>query len=126
MPKILIIDDDVSIHDLIDEEIECQGYGPENIIHAYCGMEGFEKFVLYSPKFVLLDMRMPGIDGFETYKLIKDNDPDANVMLMTGYAEDMGTHDAIRLGVKGYISKNSENYMSMIVSLIVAILKIGE
>lgn len=127
MSKVLIIDDDLLVHSLLNEEIEYQGFGIENVIHAYNGMEGFEKFVLYKPRFVILDMRMPnGIDGLETYKLIKDNDENANVYLVTGYARDEITHDAIRLGVKGYISKNNANYVKMVVSLIISMLKAEE
>ena len=126
LAKVLIIDDDVGIHRLIDAELIFEGYETKNIIHAYGGMEGVEKFVLYKPKFVLLDMIMPDMDGFETYTLIKDHDCNANVMLMTGYAADVGTHAAISMGINGYISKNNTGYIKLVVNLIIAMLKIEE
>jgi DNA-binding NarL/FixJ family response regulator len=124
--RILIIDDDPAIHRLLDEEIISQGGEIKDIIHACDGMEGLEKFVLYKPKFVILDMRMNGLDGLETLKLIKDSDKNANVYLVTGYGKEYKTYEAIRVGVKGYISKNSPNYIRMIGSLIISMLNFEE
>lgn len=122
MAKVLIIDDDAAVHHLIDDEIKFQGGKVKDIIHAYDGMSGVEKFAINKPKFVILDMRMNGLNGLETYKLIKKDDESANVYLVTGYAQDEITHDAIRSGVKGYISKNNSNYIRMVVSLIISML----
>ncbi len=126
MSKVLIIDDDSYVHSLLDEEIKFQGCGTKDVIHAYSGSEGVEKFAIYKPKFVILDMRMNGMNGLETFKLINNNDENANVYLVTGYAQDAATHDAIRLGVKGYISKNNPNYIRMVVSLIISMLNFEE
>jgi len=121
--KVLVIDDEPGIHRLIDEELFLQGIETENVLHACNGYEGVEKFILFNPVFTLLDMRMPGIDGLETYKLIKDRNPDANVILLTGYARDESTHEAIRIGIRGYISKNNTDYIKMVVSLIIPMLQ---
>jgi DNA-binding NarL/FixJ family response regulator len=126
MAKVLIIDDDSYVHNLLDEEIKFQGGKIKDVIHALNGHEGVEKFILCEPKFVILDMRMNGMNGLETYKLINANDKNANVYLVTGYAQDDITHDAIRLGVKGYISKNNPNYIRMVVSLIISMLNFEE
>ena len=126
MSKVLIIDDDSYVHSLLDEEIKFQGSETKDVIHAYSGSEGVEKFILHKPKFVILDMRMNGMNGLETYKLIRDNNKNASVYLVTGYAQDEITHDAIRLGVKGYISKNNPNYIRMVVSLIISMLNFEE
>lgn len=125
MNKILVIDDDKSIRGLIIEEMEYQRYDISEVIYAFDGNEGVEKYIEFRPKFVFLDMQMPGINGFETFKKIKDFDSDANVFLMAGYGVENETADAIKLGLKGYISKNG-GYITMIASLIIAILKMEE
>ncbi len=122
MNKILVIDDDKSIRGLITEEMKHQRYDISKVIYAFDGNEGMEKYIKFRPEFVFLDMQMPGINGFETFKRIKDFDSDANVFLMTGYGVENETADAIKLGLKGYISKN-DNYIIMVVSLIIAMLK---
>lgn len=125
MNKILVIDDDKSIRDLIIEEMKHQRYDISGVIYAFDGNEGVEKYIKFRPKFVFLDMQMPGTNGFETFKRMKDFDSDVNVFLMTGYGVENETVDAIKLGLKGYISKNG-GYITMIVSLIIAILKMEE
>lgn len=122
MNKILVIDDDESIHELITEEMEFQGFDISEVLHAFNGNDGVEKYMEFRPRFVFLDMRMPGINGFDTFEKIKDFDPSANVFLMAGYGVEDETVDAIKLGLKGYISKN-DNYIIMVVSLIIAMLK---
>ncbi len=67
-------------------------------------------------------MKMPGIDGLETFRRIDDFDNSANVFVVTGYSDDAAA-DAIRLGGKGYISK-SMDYISMMASLVIAFDKV--
>jgi DNA-binding NarL/FixJ family response regulator len=102
MKKILVIDDDVSMTRLLSEELKDHGVDPDAVV---------------------LDMRMPGINGLETFKKIKALDKRAEIFLTTGYAQDNMVEDMIKSGVDGYISKNSDQYIKMVASLIVAILE---
>ena len=119
MNKILIIDDDTSVKMLIIDEIRNKGGNPDVIVCASSGSEGISKYKKIRPVFVFLDIRMPGMDGLETFKSILNFDRNANVFIVTGYPEDSAA-EAIKLGVKGYISKSSY-YVSMIASLVMAI-----
>lgn len=61
-PKILLIDDEANLHELVEEMLHGHGYA---LTHAYSGAEGLELARQGSPDVVILDLMMPGIDGFE-------------------------------------------------------------
>ena len=54
---------------------------------------------------VLLDLRMPGLDGMEVLKAIKDKWPDTEVVIITGYPTIETVKEAVRLGVCDYLAK---------------------
>ena len=124
MNKILVIDDDISLHELITEELECIGIDPDIVVFASNGEDGVEEYKRIDPLCVLLDMRMPGISGLETFNRIKEFDKNANIFLMTGYVQDCDIDDMIKHGLDGYISKDCDNYIKMLSSLIIAILEL--
>lgn len=119
MKKILVIDDDSSVKVLLRDRIRKFGGNPDIVEYACNGEEGIEKYKDIKPAFVFLDMKMPGIDGLETFRRIEDFDDSANVFVVTGYDDDSAAN-AIRLGVNGYISKNID-YISMMASLVIAL-----
>lgn len=122
MNKILVIDDDVSVEVLLRDRIRAFKGDPCIVEYALSGEEGIKKYKRMKPAFVFLDMKMPGIDGLETFRRIDDFDNSANVFVVTGYSDDAAA-DAIRLGAKGYISK-SMDYISMMASLVIAFDKV--
>ena len=119
--KILVIDDDASLQILLTERIRDFGGKPDCVEYAHSGEEGIEKYKDIMPVFTFLDVRMTGISGAETFEMILAFDEDANVFVVSGYA-DSPTTDAIKLGAKGYISKSAD-YISMMASLVVAVEK---
>jgi CheY-like chemotaxis protein len=124
MSQILVIDDDASLPTLISEELILRGIDPDVVVFASSGEEGIEEYKKIAPVCVLLDMRMPGINGVETFERIKEFDNDASVILMTGYAQDNLIENMIKHGVDGYISKSGNHYIQMVGSLIIAILEV--
>ena len=119
--KILVIDDDTSLQILLTERIRDFGGKPDCVEYALSGEEGIEKYKDIMPVFTFLDVRMTGISGAETFEMILAFDEEANVFVVSGYA-DSPTTDAIKLGAKGYISKSAD-YISMMASLVVAVEK---
>ena len=61
MPKILVIDDDVSIAETLELYLTEEGY---DVVTAHTGTEGLNRYVKSSPEVVILDIRLPDIDGF--------------------------------------------------------------
>ncbi len=120
MCDILVIDDDESIQNLICEELRSHGCD-EILEFASDGNEGIEKYRLMRPKYVFLDMKMPGMSGAMVFKHIKMIDQSAVVFLMTGYKYDDEINDLIHEGLDGYIAKQG-NYVKLITNLILSLI----
>jgi len=91
MKKILLVDDEESIQIVYREEFEDEGY---QVISAMDGTIGLEKFKTEDPDLVILDIRMPGINGVEVLRQMKMLKPTVPVILSSAYQEfkrDLGT-----------------------------------
>ncbi len=84
MKKILLVDDEEGIQMLYREELEDEGY---EVISAYTGEEGIQKFNDESPDLVILDIQMPGMNGIETLRQMKMENPKLPVILSSAYNE---------------------------------------
>ncbi len=84
MKKILLVDDEEGIQMLYREELEDDGY---EVISAYTGEEGLEKFKAEAPDLVILDIQMPGMNGIETLRQMKKHNPELPVILSSAYNE---------------------------------------
>ncbi len=82
--KILVVDDEESIHLLYREELEEEGY---QVISAMSGEEGLKLFQEEQPDLVILDINMPGMDGIEVLRQMKQMKPDVPVILSSAYPE---------------------------------------
>ncbi|MEO7318155.1 MAG: response regulator transcription factor [Chthoniobacteraceae bacterium] len=69
------------------------------------GREAVEKFRELHPDVVLMDLRMPEMDGIEATKQIRQISPDAKIIALTSYDGDQDIYKAIEAGVRGYILK---------------------
>lgn len=78
-PKVLIIDDEPDHVELIKLRLEANNY---DVIYAYNGNEGIEKIKKEKPDLVLLDIMMPGIDGYEVSKKIKSDPKTKNLPII--------------------------------------------
>lgn len=89
--KVLVVDDDRQMVKTICDILQLMGYDPRN---AYSGEEAIDKVKNDSPDFVLMDLKMPGINGVEALKIIKGISPGTQVVLMTAYATDEQAKEA--------------------------------
>ncbi len=80
--KILVIDDDPCLLSLIVKILEAEGY--DTVENATNGLEGFEKYKALKPDLVLMDMDMPIMNGYESCRKIKQYNPLAKIILLTG------------------------------------------
>lgn len=103
--KVIIVDDDGLIRDSLklvlglEEDIEVIGT-------AKNGMEAFELCKTDKPDIVLMDIRMPVMDGVLGTKLIKENFRDVKVVVLTTFKDDEYIREAVMNGAEGYILKN--------------------
>ena len=82
--KILVVDDEESIHLLYREELEDEGY---LVISAMNGEDALKLFESEQPDLVILDINMPGMDGIEVLRQMKQLKPNVPVILSSAYPE---------------------------------------
>ncbi|HID97334.1 MAG TPA: response regulator [Thermodesulfobacteriaceae bacterium] len=82
--KILVVDDEESIHLLYREELEEEGY---TVISAMNGEDALNAFNSEQPDLIILDINMPGMDGIEVLRQMKESKPDVPVILSSAYPE---------------------------------------
>jgi DNA-binding response OmpR family regulator len=101
--RILIIDDEEHIRRMIRLTLEAAGY---EVDEASDGAEGIRSYGDGSNwSGVVLDQRMPGMDGLETLRLIKERDANARVVMATAYASIELAVDAMKLGATDFVRK---------------------
>ncbi|MBA2847686.1 response regulator [Thermosulfuriphilus ammonigenes] len=83
-PKILLVDDEESIHVLYREELEEEGY---EVYSALNGEEALKMAEEVDPDLVILDINMPGMDGIEVLRQLKEKKPNRPVILSSAYPE---------------------------------------
>lgn len=103
---VLVVDDEGPNRYSVSKTLQRVGY---MVNEAASGEEALEHINAQEFDVVLTDIRMPGIDGVELLRRIKEQSPDAIVILMTGYAS-LGTAvEALRLGAHDYLIKPSSS-----------------
>lgn len=100
--KILIVDDQYGIRILLQEVLGKEGY---TIFQAPNGVEALEIVRREKPNLVLLDMKIPGMDGLEILRRIRNIEPDTKVIMMTAYGELDLIKEATALGAITHFTK---------------------
>jgi two-component system response regulator (stage 0 sporulation protein F) len=100
--KLLIVDDQNGIRILLMEVFSSEGY---DTFQAANGKLALELVVNESPDLVLLDMKIPGMDGLEILKRIKELNTDIKVIMMTAYGELDMIKEATDLGALMHFTK---------------------
>ncbi|HEX3031666.1 MAG TPA: sigma-54 dependent transcriptional regulator [Bacillota bacterium] len=98
----LIIDDEESMRWILAKALEKEGY---NTLTAATGGEGLAKFNANSPDLVLLDLRLPDMDGVEVLKAVKKEQPQVPVIMITAHGTVETAIEAMKAGAGDYISK---------------------
>jgi signal transduction histidine kinase/CheY-like chemotaxis protein len=96
-PRLLLIDDDASVHTLFDEELSALGY---TIHNAYSGEEGLRAACDHCPDVIILDLMMPGMSGFEVADSLKENPLTANIPILVLTSKDLTNDDRRELQSK--------------------------
>ena len=102
MNKLLIVDDEIEICEFLKSFFEDRDF---KVAIASNGTQALEQVALFHPKVVLLDIQMPGMDGLQVLKKIKDMYPKVKVIMVTAVEAQEKIEEAMRFGADNYITK---------------------
>jgi CheY-like chemotaxis protein len=102
MAKILVIDDEQGIRELLDALLRRKGY---DVVLAESGRKGLELFRRERPDVLVLDLKMPEMDGLTVLRQIRSLDPRMPVIILTGAGTAEAEQQVRALGVTEYVEK---------------------
>lgn len=100
--SILVVDDEEALRTVLSSELEGEGYSVAS------ASDGDEAMTLLEEKafdLVLLDIKMPRVDGFEVLRFIKERFPTTKVIMLTGFADLKNAIESKKLGAEDFVSK---------------------
>lgn len=111
MTKILLVDDEESIRNIMRMTLELDGY---EVSMAEDGVRALELFEKEKPEVVLLDVKLPGMDGIEVLRRIRAVDPDTEVIMITGHGDMEMAVECLRREASNFLTKPiSEELLSL-------------
>src|SRR5882672_1121809 len=106
MPKILVIDDEADMRFAVRMLLERSGH---TVFEADNGDAALSRIDEGVPDLVLLDMRLPGMDGIQILQKIREKQKDLPIIMVTGYGNVELAEQALQLGADHYLSKPFHN-----------------
>ena len=102
MPRILVVDDEPDAVELLQEFLTAKGY---EVITAADGEEALRKVKEDRPHLILLDVRMPKMNGLEVLRRVRQIDHEIGIIMVTAVSEEETGRQALELGAFDYITK---------------------
>jgi two-component system, NtrC family, response regulator AtoC len=106
MTKILVVDDNKYIRFSLSSLLKKSGYYP---LAVEDGVRALKEIKLRNPALVILDMKLPGMDGMSILEEIKKLDPDIPVIMLTAYGSMKTAMQAQKLGAYDFVNKPFDN-----------------
>lgn len=103
--RILLVDDEEQFLELLSQRLEIRGLKVSSVTS---GEEALAQVEEQNFDVIVVDLSMPGIDGIETLKQLKEKDPDAEVIILTGHATVQSGIKAMKLGAEDFLTKPVE------------------
>lgn len=102
MAKILVVDDQLGVRRLLFETFKEDQH---EVVMAANGAEALQILNTFEPDLILMDMKMPGMNGLETLGHIRASDRRVGVIMMTAYGDTQNMEQAKDLGILHYMGK---------------------
>ena len=99
---ILIIDDDTELCELVTEYLEDEGF---NVDSVHDGVTGVERFLADEPDLVILDVMLPGLDGFTICRELRRKKPEQAIIMLTAKGSEEDIITGFAAGADDYLSK---------------------
>ena len=119
--KILIVDDDLDTRNLLKQTIEDELPLDIHFYESEDGLEAVEMFKSNRPDWVLMDIELKSMNGLTATGIIKEEDPDAKVIIVSGFDDSEYQEVANNFGVMGYILKKDTSEVPRIIEAELAI-----
>ncbi|MFN9310733.1 response regulator [Gemmatimonas sp.] len=100
--RVLVIDDEPGIRQALGQLLEYEGF---EVKTASGGAEGITLYDAFRPQLVFLDVKMAGLDGLEVLKRLRQADPTATVVMISGHATIQTAVEATQLGAYDILEK---------------------
>lgn len=100
--KILVVDDEDALRTVLSAELEGEGY---QVSTAADGDEAIKIIGTQQFHLILLDIKMPNVDGFEVLRFVKQHQPTTKVIMLTGFADLKNAIESKKLGAEDFVSK---------------------
>ncbi len=100
--KILVVDDEDALRTVLSAELAGEGY---QVTTAADGQEAINVLTSSAFDLILLDIKMPNVDGFEVLKFVKEKHPKTKVIMLTGFADLKNAIESKKLGAEDFVSK---------------------
>lgn len=102
LSKVLIVDDERDFLEALVARFRLRGFEAKGASDGQAALESLEKD---SPEVVVLDLKMPGLDGLEVLRQIKRNHPKIEVVILTGHGSSEAGMEGVSLGAFAYLVK---------------------
>jgi two-component system response regulator AtoC len=103
--RVLVIDDDPGVRDYMEALVSRQGYGVFPVADAEQALANLDTI---APDIITLDVVLPGLDGLETLRRLKQRMPDVPVVMLSGHGQARNIVEAMRLGASDFLRKPFE------------------
>ena len=100
--KVLLVDDEEQFLDALSQRLETRGIKVDSVTS---GEDAVKKVEDQNFDAIIVDLAMPGIDGIETLKRIKDKRPDLEIIMLTGHATVKSGIEAMKFGAEDFLEK---------------------
>ncbi|MCK4655405.1 MAG: sigma-54-dependent Fis family transcriptional regulator, partial [candidate division Zixibacteria bacterium] len=114
MSSVLVIDDKKSMREMLTQTLGAEGFDVDSVSSGVKGVD-----IAREKRFdvVITDLKMPDMDGIQVLSKLKDNDPDAAVIMMTAYATIENAVEAMKLGAFDFITKPFDtNHLTFLIN----------
>lgn len=119
--NVLVVDDDIIVQETLRRFLEEKGY---EVHTAANGEEALDALERLAPDVMLLDIRMPGMDGLEVLQRVQDGDIDVGVIMISGQADEETARRTLEQGAADYITKPFDlDYLEL--SLVAKLMTLG-
>lgn len=103
--KVLLVDDEEDFLDSLSQRLETRGL---KVTGATRGEDAVDMVDRQEFDAIVLDLAMPGMDGLETLKRIREKHPESEIIMLTGHASIKSSVEAMKLGAEDYLEKPFE------------------